>query len=266
MTFRCCSCSCGVTAGDWRWFSAAQAMRMRGARAHQRSSPGRGADALRWRQDIRAIDVQTTLLPPRRVGSCPSTTFLSNVASVRGLNGVRSGIGWGLFGWLLGGGPLLLHGVGSWIWQSREDGWATTAFLLGGWVQRGSTNPRGRWFELLQRRVSQIIQLARWREGYSARAPTGFVLLSSCRARRLLTVFGARRHRVFLSSHGFRLGTCFRRAPAPIANPRTHLATRLLSLSLISPLGTSSSIGRLEHATVCWCFPHSKPLSLPTPI
>ena len=68
------------------------------------------------------MDVQTTLLPPRRVGSCPSATFLSNVASVRGLNGVHSGIGRGLFGRLLGGGPLLLHGVGSCIKQSREDG------------------------------------------------------------------------------------------------------------------------------------------------
>ena len=111
-------------------------------------------------------------------------------------DGVRSGIGWGLFGRLFWGGPLLLLGVGSCIIQSSEDGWATTAFLLGGWVQRGSTNPRGRWVELLQSRVSLLNQLARCREVCSARAPTGFELLSSCRARRLLTVFGARRHRV----------------------------------------------------------------------
>ena len=189
-------CCCGVIAGAWRWFSAALAMRMGGARAHQRSSPGRGVDAPRWRQDIGAIDVQTTLLPPHRVGSCPSPTFRSYVASVGGGDGVRSGIGWGLFGRLFGGGPLLLLGVGSWIKQSSEDGWATTAFLLGGWVQRRSANPRGRWVELLQSRVSLQNQLARCREGCSARAPTAFELLSSCRARRLLTVFGSRRHRV----------------------------------------------------------------------
>ena len=109
-------------------------------------------------------------------------------------------------------------------------------------MQRVSTNPMGRWVELLQSRVSLLNQLARCREGCSARAPTGFELLSSCRARRLLTVFGARRHRVGYSSQGFRPGTCCRRAPAPIANPRTHPATRLLSPSLISPLGTSCSI------------------------
>ena len=169
-------------------------MRIGGARAHQRSSPGRGVDAPRWRQGIGAIDVQTTLLPPRRVGSCPSPTFRSYVSSVGGGDGVRGGIGWGLFGRLFGGGPLLL-GVGSCIKQSSEDGRVTTAFLLGGWVQRGSTNPRGCWVELLQSRVSLLNQLARCREGCSARAPTGFELLSSCRARRLLTVFGARRHR-----------------------------------------------------------------------
>ena len=71
----CCFCCCGFTAGAWRWFSAALAMWMGGARAHQRSSPGRGVDAPRWMQGIGAIDVQTTLLPPRRVGSCPSPTF-----------------------------------------------------------------------------------------------------------------------------------------------------------------------------------------------
>ena len=60
----------GVTAGAWRWFSAALAMRMGGARAHQRSSPGRGVDAPRWKQGIGAIDVLTTLLPPRSVGNC----------------------------------------------------------------------------------------------------------------------------------------------------------------------------------------------------
>ena len=173
-------------------------MRMGGARVHQWSSPGRGADVPRWRQGIWAMDVQTTLLLPRRVGSCPSPTFWSYVASVRGGDGVCSGIGWGLFGRLFWGGPLLLLliGVGSCIKQSSEDGWATNAFLLGGWVQRWSTNPRGRWVELLQSRVSLLNQLARCREGCSARAPTGFELLSSCRARRLLTVFGARRHRV----------------------------------------------------------------------
>ena len=144
----------GVTAGAWRWFSAAQAMHMRGARAHQRSSPGRGVDAPRWRQGIGAIDVQTTLLPPRRVGSCPSPTFWSYVASVGGGDGVRSGIGWGMFGRLFGGVPFLFLWVGSCIKQPSEDGWATTAFLIGEWVQRGSTNPRGRWVELLQSRVS----------------------------------------------------------------------------------------------------------------
>ena len=110
------------------------------------------------------------------VGSCPSPTFLSYVASVGGGFGVRRGIGWGLFGQLFGGGPLLLLGIGSCIKQSSEDGWATTAFLLGGWVQRGSTNPRGRWVELLQSRVSLLSQLARCREGCSARASTGFWL------------------------------------------------------------------------------------------
>ena len=118
----------GVTAGAWWWFSAALAMRMGGARAHQRSSPGRGVDAPRWKQGIGAIDVQTTLLPPRRVGSCPSPTFRSYVTSVGGGDG---GIGWGLFGRLFGGGPLLLLGVGSCIKHSSEDGWAMTAFLLG---------------------------------------------------------------------------------------------------------------------------------------
>ena len=117
-------------------------------------------------------------------------------------------------------------------------------------MQRGSTNPRGRWVELLQSRGSLLNQLARCREGCSARAPTGFELLSSCRAWRLLTVFGARHHRVGWSSQGFRPGTCCRRAPAPIANPRTPLAKRLLSPSLISPLGTSCSIGLLGHAIV----------------
>ena len=53
-------------------------------------------------------------------------------------------------------------------------------------LQRGSTNPRGSWVELLQCRVSLLNQLARCREGCSARAITGFELLSSCRARRLL--------------------------------------------------------------------------------
>ena len=107
---------------------------------------------------------------------------------------------------------------------------------------------KGRWVEVLQSRGSLLNQLARCREGCSARAPTGFELLSSCRARRLLTVFDARRHWVGWSSQGFRPGTCCRRAPAPITNPRTHIATRLLSPSLISPLGTSCSIGRLGHA------------------
>ena len=69
-------------------------------------------------------------------------------------------------------------------------------------MQRVSTNPRGRWVELLQSRVSLLNQLARCREGCSALAPTGFELLSSCRARRLLTVFGVRRHRVGYSSQG----------------------------------------------------------------
>ena len=69
-----------------------------GARVHQRSFPGRGVDPPRWRLSIGAIDVQTTLLPPRRVGSCPAPTFRSYVASVGGGDGVRSGIGWGLFG------------------------------------------------------------------------------------------------------------------------------------------------------------------------
>ena len=174
----CCSCCCEVTAGAWGWFSAALAMRMGGARAHQRSSPGRGVDAPRWRQGIWVIDVQTTLLPPRRVGSSPSPTFRSYVASFRGGDGVRSGIGWGLFGRLFGGEPLVLLGVGSCIKQSSEDGSATTAFLLGGWVHRGSTNPRGRWVELLQSRVSLLNQLARCREGCSAHAPTGFELLA----------------------------------------------------------------------------------------
>ena len=64
-----------------------------GARAHQRSSPCRVVDAPRCRQDIGAIDVQTTLLPPRRVGSCPSPTFRTYVASVGDGDGVRSGIG-----------------------------------------------------------------------------------------------------------------------------------------------------------------------------
>ena len=128
---RCCCC-CGVTAGAWRRFSAALAMRMGGVRAHQLSYTGRGVDAPRWRQGIGAIDLQTTLLPPRRVGSCPSPTFRSYVASVGGGYGVRSGIGWGLFGRLFGGGPVLLLGVGSCIKQSSEDGWATTAFLIGG--------------------------------------------------------------------------------------------------------------------------------------
>ena len=59
-------------------------------------------------------------------------------------------------------------------------------------MQRGSTNPSGRWVELLQSRVSLLNQLARC----SARALTGFELLSSCRTQGLLTVFGARRHRV----------------------------------------------------------------------
>ena len=63
-------------------------------------------------------------------------------------------------------------------------------------MQRGLTIPRGRWVELLQSRVSLLNQLAPCREGCSAQAPAGFELLSSCRARRLLTVFGARRHRV----------------------------------------------------------------------
>ena len=83
----------GVTAGACRFFSAALAMRMGGARAHQRSSPGRGVDAPRRMQGIGAIDVQTTLLPPHIVGSCPSPTFRSYVASVGGGDGVRSGIG-----------------------------------------------------------------------------------------------------------------------------------------------------------------------------
>ena len=76
-------------------------MRMGGARAHQRSSPGRGVD---------------------RVGSCPSSTFRSYVSSVGGGDGVRSGIGCDLFGQLFGGGPLLLVGVWSCIEQSSEDG------------------------------------------------------------------------------------------------------------------------------------------------
>ena len=63
-------------------------------------------------------------------------------------------------------------------------------------MQRGSTNLRGRWVELLQSRVSLLNQLARCREACSARAPTGLEVLSSLRARRLLTVFDARRHRV----------------------------------------------------------------------
>ena len=109
---------------------------------------------------------------------------------------------------------------------------------------------KGRWVELLQSQVLFLNQLARCREGCSARAPTGFELLSYCRARRLLTVFGARRHRVGWSSQGFRPGTCCRRAPAPITNPHTHLSTNLLSPSLIYPLGTSCSIGRLGHAIV----------------
>ena len=108
----------------------------------------------------------------------------------------------------------------------------------------------GRWVELLQSRVSLLNQLARCREGCSARASKGFELLSSCRARRVLTVFDARRHRVGWGSQGFRTGTCCRRAPASNANPRTHIATRLLSPSLISTLGTSCSIGRLGHAIV----------------
>ena len=41
-------------------------------------------------------------------------------------------------------------------------------------MQRGSTNPSGRWVELLQSRVSLLSQLAHCREGCSARAPTGF--------------------------------------------------------------------------------------------
>ena len=94
-------------------------------------------------------------------------------------------------------------------------------------MQRGSTNPRGRWVELLQSRVSLLSQLASCHEGCSARAPTGFELLSSCRARRLLTVFSAHRHRVGLSLQGFRPGTCCHRVPAPIANPRTHLVKKI---------------------------------------
>ena len=55
-------------------------------------------------------------------------------------------------------------------------------------MQRGSTIQRGRWVELIQSRVLPLNQLARCREGCSARAPTGFELLSSCRARRMLTI------------------------------------------------------------------------------
>ena len=64
-------------------------------------------------------------------------------------------------------------------------------------MHRGSTNPRERWVELFHSRVSHLIQLSRCREGCSARAPTGFELPSSCRARRLLTVFVARAIRLF---------------------------------------------------------------------
>ena len=48
-------------------------------------------------------------------------------------------------------------------------------------MQRGSTNPRGRCVELLQSRVLLLNQLARCREGCSARAPTfsSFFLQSS---------------------------------------------------------------------------------------
>ena len=73
-------------------------------------------------------------------------------------------------------------------------------------MQRGSTNPMGRRVELLQSRVSLLNQLARCREGCSARAPTGFELLFFCRARRLLTVFGARRYLVGRVRKGFDQG------------------------------------------------------------
>ena len=180
-------------------------------------------------RQLSVSDIPVICCQRRRWGWCPQRNHFRSI------------------GRLFWGVPPLLLGVGSCIMQSSEDGWATTALLLGGWVQRGWTNPRRRWVELLQRRVSLLNQLARCREGSSAWAPTGFELLSSCRARRLLTVFGARRHQVGQSLQGFRSGNCCRRAPAPISNPRTNLATRLLAQSLISPLG---SIGRLVHAIV----------------
>ena len=93
-------------------------------------------------------------------------------------------------------GLFLFSGSGRVLSSQARMGFTTTAFLLVGWVQRESTNPRGRWVELLQSRVSLLNQLARCREGCSARAPTRFELPSSRRARRLLTIFGARRHRV----------------------------------------------------------------------
>ena len=59
-------------------------MRMGGARAHQRSSPGRGADAPRSRQGIGAIDVQTTL-----GDGCSTSAGL-----VFRVNGVNISTGW----------------------------------------------------------------------------------------------------------------------------------------------------------------------------
>ena len=76
------------------------------------------------------MDVQTTLLPLRRVGSCPSPTFRSYVASVGGGDGVRSRIGRGPFGRLFGGGRLLLIGVRSCIKQSARMGERRLPFFL----------------------------------------------------------------------------------------------------------------------------------------
>ena len=182
----------GVTAGAWRWFSAAHGRRtssskflprpwrwrstmIAGHRSHRCSDDSSSSAQSR---QLSVSDIPVICCQRRRWGWCPQRNRMRSVRSA------------------FLGGPLLLLGVGSCIKQSSEDGWAMTAFLLSGWVQRGSTNPRGRWVELLQSRVSLLNQLAHCHKGCSAWAPTGLELLSSCRARRLLTVFGAHRHRV----------------------------------------------------------------------
>ena len=198
-----------------------------GHRSH-RCSDDSSSSAQSWQMSV--SDIPVICCQRRRWGWCPQRNRMRSVRSAFWRRASSS------------------SSRGRVMYKAVKRGWVSDDCLCS--RRMSAARVKESWVELLQSRVSLLNQLARCREGCSARAPTGFELLSSCRARRLLTVFGARRHRVGQSSQVFRPGTCCRRAPAPIANPRTHLATRMLSPSLISPLGTSCSIGGLGHAIV----------------